>query len=118
MKQKDIEMEKINSYLETYNSLAEFYIGERDNLIHEVLLNNYKYISPEEENCLLRMAIYEEDMHKLEAAISASLPLEVMPGEEEVYLQRFYDYHNVPRNFDIILQKFCERDYVYSRKLK
>ena len=118
MKQEDIEMEKINNYLRMYDSIADFYMGERENLSDVVRKNNYEYISPDEENSMLRMIVYEEDMQKLKSKVSSALPLEVMPGEEEIFLQRFYDYFGVPDNFDILSQKFAEKDFSYYRKLK
>ena len=117
MEKQDIEMEKINRYLRMYDSIKDFYYGERENLINEVMKNNYEYISPDEENSMLRMIVYEDDMKKLEAKISSALPLEVMPGEESFFLQRFYDYFNVPKNFDILLQKFSEKSDGYKRNL-
>ena len=118
MEKKDIEMEKIKWDLEKYNSIEEFYYGERENLIQEALNATKEVISPDDENSLLRMIVYEDNMRKLRITIAEHLPIDVIPGTEANYLQRFYDYYGLPKNIDFLFQKFSEKESSYSRKLK
>ena len=110
------EIDELNNILSQYKSISDYYYGERDNLINKVLDECFPVIPTDEDDSILRMFVADEEKHRLKAELENRLPEEVMPGEEELFLQRFHDYYGIPKHINTIINEL-EKDIKIRKRI-